>query len=339
MKTCTLVSSRWNSVISNSKKFLEKAKVIVDLEEDHEVVLLRNYRNIEIISQERYILDKQILNQFVQYCSNLKSFGLKHRGQIHKRDLIEFLQSCLSLEELDIRDCIRYKRTSIEKLDDNDETIILLPKLKSFINSENYWIFNCLKCTRLEIFNYTGSESSENFNYQLEETDTLINFINSLEYINILSLHRVMLRRSQIELNLLFKWNKLNISEFDEDPDDFSMENWKRLLRACEKGSSIFINAWDDRYLVDILNEITECGNTESIKIVENSTEFFNQRFYEHLNPMTGVKNFEFEACAGDYYGFQRKLYTKLPNVECFNVSNAPQNLQVSYRIFSQQQR
>lgn len=339
MKVCTLVNSRWNNVVSNSKRFLNNSKLVLDLEEqedEQQMSIMRNYRHIEIISQERYILDRKVLNQFAEYCKFLKSFALRHRGPINKRDFIEFILSCQQLEHLELRNCIRYKRVVSEDVYDAvEDAKIELPKLKSLINAESHWILKCLNCPRLKNFNYTGSESSDDYKDNLEETDKLFEFMNELKSVETLSLQRVILRRSQIELIPQFKWKNLSISEFDEDPDDFAMGNWKRLLTSSEKGSSIFINAWDDRFLAELLNEISNCGNTENIKIVENSTEFFHARFYDHLNPLFGVKKFEFEACAGDHYGFHRKLSTKLPEADDFSVSNISQNLPISYRIFS----
>lgn len=233
LKRATLVSQRWNSVISSSKKFLNQTKATLKLYEydnDMSWILIRNYRNVCInifkgkreesvasrVSGHHSAIKKAVmevessLDESRDGSELMKLVNPPEENFLHLQNLLQMLKNLPYIQELEINH-YPVKNFEESEYDVHAEPSVELPCLKK-LNIKGFDpILRQLRCENLEHFVFTVVSSA----FVPSNCNCIVGFLNTLENLKSLELFGKCIE-SQIELHPKFKLKLLRISENDE---------------------------------------------------------------------------------------------------------------------------
>lgn len=289
MKTSTLVSKKWNQIISISCKFLKTTKIVLHLNEN-EMKSLRFTRKY----QQIYIK---------------LTF---HPDNESKKILFENLNFCSTIEELYVDHQSAAKgKTSIFHL---ETSFIEFPNLKKLNIKMSDWILSLIRCENLESLNILPSISPDIYfdNINLFLSKRLFNLKSiTLTAVNL---------GSYIILNPDFKWKNLNLFPHTLKPRTIEeFDNWKRLISAADTNSTLHLDGVYIGYdfLQFILNEIAVNGNI--VKLVLGFVKRIDDKLANEMKELNGIKILDYKCNRRD--DNVELLFMKIPNIETLIIS------------------
>lgn len=339
----TLVSKKWNELISNSQGFLKNTKLVVVLEESRktlnemECAFNRKYQNVKFkcvhtIGFEE--LTPKIVGHMLKLkdsCKALSMEGIVFSYQSFE-PMLDFIRQFQSLEELEI-----LATRPTKNISKSEVKPAVMPKLKVLKMERNCdWMFKNLVCENLEVLNISTTYGSRYFESREKPIKSLIKFLNQHHNIKSLSLSKLNLECDE-ELLPKFKWKELQIYKNEKKCYTNVFKNWNNLINAADNDSKVFIETisgvghfggspysqGSNNFLLNFLNTVGKCEKITGMRINMNYTILDRyEDFYDRLKPMEWIKALEvyfsndYRYCESFHANEVESFFRILPNVE-----------------------
>lgn len=329
LKRATLVCSLWNEIISTSKKFPARTKFQMEMiDEPFVMKTSRKYQHIRIDSKDykdsRY-LEIQFIHQLSQLKDYLKSLSISRLTVESQKNLIDFLRSCVHLEELKFFDVKVLESDPVNQIE-----TLNLPKLRSLWNYDSFWFLDFMGSNRLEELKLsTNTVVSYRFHHDRRpKLNKVACYLNRLTGVYKLSLISFDLE-FYTNFNLKFKWTKLDLYNSGAVRN---IPNLKNLLK-CAKPDSILIldsSGFPDlpnNRLLRVFDAISEERNITDIDVSIHTLKTVSKEpeFYEGLRVMPWITTLKLRArwdCQVVEDDRILRFTSKCPNVETFHMQS-----------------
>lgn len=242
------------------------------------------------------VIRGDVLRQLANVGQNLIHLRFFGKGYVARKDFLEFMQSCPSIESLEVWDLmirLHPKYNTISSID----SFAQLPQLRKVEILCSDWVMKHLECRELNFLHV----SRVAYRYVCHDSQNhIIEFINKLTKLNQLMLEGINLM-SDIALYPKFKWTHLKIGDITEKLDTTAISNWQRFLAASVEKSKVSIEYDQVDKLVSLI--LNECEKIDQFKFHICSlppVESPNEEYFPDLLPVEEVKSIKVRAA--NYY-------------------------------------
>lgn len=299
MLTATLVSKKWNEIISNSQQFLKKTKFQVDFTKDYktlnemECAFNRKYQHVRVQTVDFKVLTPEIMNHMLELKNSCKVMSMERVVFPHQsfESVLDFLSQFESLEELEISTSLPSGNVSMLNVKP-----AIMPKLKVLKMERNSeWMFRNLICENLEVLSINTLFGATLFHSHEKPNEHLIKFLNQNRNIKKLNLSNLSLE-CQEELHPKFKWKELTI--YHNELNNWRIfKNWRSLINAAVLHSKVIIESDIEKnsdFFLNFLNTAGQCENISRMRINLNHTVINRYSdFYNRLMPLKWINSLE----------------------------------------------
>lgn len=320
LKSCCLISKRWNEVISSYKRFLNKTHLAVKIrKKDSNYKLTRKYRCMSIAPVDSCVIRGDVLRQLAAVGDHLMSMRFFSKGFVARKDFIEFMRACPSIETLEVWDLMIRLNPKYNNYSPID-SFAQLPQLKKVEILCSDWVMKHLECRELTFLHV----SRVAYRYvNCDSQNHIIEFINKLTSLDRLMLEGINLT-SDVALFPQFKWTHLKIGDITEQLDTTAIANWRRFLAASVDKSKVSIEYDQVDKLVSLI--LNECEKIDQFKFHICSlppVESPNEEYFPDLMPVEEVKSIKVRAADMDRSDARAIFFTaKFRNIEYLDIDH-----------------
>lgn len=270
MINLTMVSKKWNEIISRSEIFLKNTLLTLNpeaLTNLDKASFSRKYENLIINNRTnqnpKLDLSDKILYEFKDFSQCLKVLTI-YKCKIALKDFDSFMKSCTNLEELKV---IKLDIKGDMSNEENFDVKISLPNLKKLKIYQSSCVFNKLNSKNIEDLDVTLEMIGWNLNENEYEKvkNNFVKFLNHCENLKTLKCYFDSLDCNE-ELNLKSKWTKLNVL--------FTliavsrMDNWKKMISSASNESKVFMEDLKQPQNEFVLNFIEMLTKNQKIDFI-----------------------------------------------------------------------
>lgn len=313
LKNLCLVSTYWNEIISNSKKFWNETKLRVKLDGSNDVKLSRNYQWLEIIGDRQTDqLVESIISEISDVAEFFKTVKISNLT-ISEQDFINLIRCCTTIEELEIQDV---KLNFDSALKNSNFSVVKLPPLLKFTVKCSDSLLNYLQCCELKYLFIDRDEDQITL-----EQEHVIDFLNKIDRLDTLILSGFNME-SYIELQPKFYWKHLKVSDVFLPEMSVSRKNWKHLINSADDDAKVsFEYLFSHEFLLNFFNDF---DNMKKFKFDVNILpEADNEIFIRDLRKMIKVKHLKIRRLSTNAVDMNMEpddrvnyFLEKFPNVE-----------------------
>lgn len=314
LKSLCLVSTYWNEIIASSKKFWNETKLSVQVDAvEQDVKLTRSYQWLEIAgNSQNDILSESVVSELCGIAENFKTVKLVN-FTIGEQDFVNLMGCCGAIEELTIKDL---KLKFDPSMKNGDSSVVKLPPIKKFIVNSSDTVLNYLQCDYLKHLFIERDEDQITL-----EQDHVIEFLNKVDCLDTFIMSGFNME-SYLELQPIFHWKHLKVSDVFLPEVAVSRKNWKNLINSADDSAKISFEYFFSYEF--ILNFFKDFENMRRFKFDVNILPpADNEIFIRDLRRMNDVKHLKIRRLASDAVDRDMEpddrvnnFLEKFPNVE-----------------------